>query len=143
MGRVVATTAGVLVLALLAAGLTETTLAVGSRGRLSDDSAVKVTPRVSASPSAKPSPSAVAKSPSPSAGPSATPSSTPSPAPSGPVATTNAFVHMRAAASTSSAILYNLNGGTVVKLLPWQDPLWQEVEYNGATGYIYRTYLAY
>lgn len=142
MGRVFATATGVLVLALLAAGLTETTLAVGARGRLTDDSTVKMAPRPSASPSAKPSPSpSVAASPSASL--VATPLPTPAPTPAGPTATTNSFVHMRAAATTSSAILYNLNGGTVVKLLPWQDSTWQEVEYNGATGYIYRSYLAY
>lgn len=142
MGRIVATAGGVLVLALLAAGLTEATLAVGDRGRTSDDSTLQATTRPTVS--TKPSDTPVASTtPSASATPKATPTPTPAPTPAGPVATTNAFVHMRAAASTSSAILYNLNGGTVVQLLPWSDQLWQEVQYNGTTGYIYRTYLAY
>ena len=142
MSRIVAIAGGVLVLTLLAAGLTEATLAVGDRGRTSDDSTPQVAPRptVSAKPSATP---VASTTPASSATPKATPVPTPAPTPSGPVATTNAFVHMRAAASTSSAILYNLNGGTVVELLTWSDSLWQEVQYNGTTGYIYRTYLAY
>jgi N-acetylmuramoyl-L-alanine amidase len=125
-----------MVLALLAAGLTEATLAVGDRGRTSDDSVVQtpLRPTVSAKPVVAPVVGAT---------PTFTPVPTTGPTPSGPAATTNSFVHMRAAASTSSAILYNLNGGTVVQLLSWSDPLWQEVQYNGTTGYVYKTYLAY
>lgn len=136
MGRIVSTAAGVLVLAVLAAGLTETTLAVGARGRINDDAGLKATPKPSVKASPKPAPAV-------SASPTAAPSATPVPTPAGPTATTNSFVHMRAAKSTNSTILYNLNGGTVVRLLPDVDSTWQQVEYNGTTGYIYKTYLAY
>lgn len=141
MGRAMATLAGVLVLALLAAGLSEATLAVGHRGGISDDTAERST--VVVTPSA--TPRIVA---SPSALPSSTPAATPSPTPSsslsaGPVATTNSFVHMRSAESTSSAILFNLNGGTQVQLLSGGDTEWQEVEYQGADGFVFKTYLNY
>jgi hypothetical protein len=122
----------------VAGGLTELTLAVGHRGGLVEDNFLrpvsakspKLSPRPSSSPSVTPTPSPVA-----------TPSVTPPPTAS--TVTTNAFVHMRAAKSTSSAILYNLDGGTVLQLLPDSDAQWQEVGYNGAVGYVFKTYLSY
>jgi uncharacterized protein YgiM (DUF1202 family) len=50
---------------------------------------------------------------------------------------------MRAGKSTSTAILMDLNGGTAVQLLSDSDAQWQQVQYNGLTGYIFKTYLAY
>lgn len=58
-------------------------------------------------------------------------------------ATTNSFVHLRTAKSVSSAILTDLNAGTVVQLRSDADATWQEVTYQGKTGYIYRAYLQY
>lgn len=139
MGRAAAILAGVLVLALVAGGLTEATLAVGHQGVISDDTLVraglrKASPTPSVSPSTAPKPTSTA---TPSA------SVMPTPTPSGPKATTNAFVHLRASNSTTSAIIDNLNGGTVVTLLPYSDAQWQQVQYNGETGYVFKTYLIY
>jgi len=137
MGRVAATFGGVLVLAVVAGGLTEGTLALGRRGSLSNDAALRPSPSPQAA-VASPSPT---PTPSPSPTPTATP--TPTPTPAIATATTNSFVHLRAAKSTASAILADLNGGTVVQLLPDRDSQWQQVRYNGLTGYIFRSYLAY
>lgn len=136
MGRVTATLAGVLVLALLAGVFTEATLAVGHRGQTTDDSKARPTTAVKAVTSRTPSPT-------PSAAASATPAATPTPTPALQTATTNAFVHMRADKSTTAAILFNLDGGTVVYLLPDSDAQWQQVQYNGTSGYIFKSYLAY
>lgn len=134
---------GVLLLAILAAGLTESALAVGRLNTTTDDLLFR--PRHTASPTPKPSPSVTAT-------PSATPTPpsaggvTPVPAtptPNVAMATTNAFVHMRASNSTSSAILTDLNGGTKVELLPYRDAQWQKVKYNGLIGYIFTSYLTY
>ena len=146
MGRVAATFGGVLVLALLAGGLTEATMALGGRGRLSNDALLRplhqgakstVTPTPSVTPQATATPTPTVKPT-----PAATPAPTPTPAAS-KKATTNAFVHMRAGKSTSTAILVDLNGGTVVELLSDSDAQWQQVRYNGLTGYIFKTYLVY
>jgi uncharacterized protein YgiM (DUF1202 family) len=136
MGRAAATLVGVLILALLAGGLTEVTLAIGHRGGISDDRAVR--PRTSASPHATGSPK---MSPTPT--PTLTPTATPTATPAGPVAVTNGFVHMRAGKSTSTAILADLQAGTTVQLLPDSDSQWQQVQYNGLTGYIFKSYLRY
>ena len=135
MGRATATLAGILVLALIAGGLTEVTLAVGHRQGISDDAvlAPKSTPTPSLTPHAK-------ATPSPTATPSATPTPTATP---GSVATTNSFVHLRQEATTSSEILENLNGGTTVQLLSYEDDQWQEVSVNGVQGYIFKSYLTY
>jgi hypothetical protein len=143
MSRALATLGGVLVLALLAGGLTEATLAVGGRGTIANDALLRpmatsttntsVQSKVKATPTATPKPT-----------PSVTSSPTPSPSPtSANTATTNAFVHLRAGASTSTAILLNLNGDTQVELLSYSDPQWQEVEYQGTIGYVYKSYLSY
>jgi uncharacterized protein YgiM (DUF1202 family) len=50
---------------------------------------------------------------------------------------------MRAGKSTSFAILLDLNGGSTVELLSDSDAQWQQVRYNGQTGYIFKTYLVY
>lgn len=141
MGRAVATFGGVLILALVAGGLTEATLAFGRHGSLTNDALLrplyrspKPTPSPTSSPVASPSVTPVA---------SATPSITPAPTPVIPRATTNSFVHMRAGKSTSTTILIDLNGGTVVDLLPDQDAQWQQIRYQGLSGYIYKTYLSY
>lgn len=80
----------------------------------------------------------------PASAPTPTPTPTPAPAPA-PVVTavTNSFVRLRAAKSTSSAILAELQGGTTVTLLDEVDELWQQVKYNDITGYIYKSYLTY
>lgn len=136
MGRVLVTLAGILVLAVIAGFLTEVTLASG-HGTFNDTLlGPKSTPIPSSSLS--PTPSA---SPSPSPSTSSTPEPTATPTAS--TATTNSFVHLRQGESTSTPILLNLNGGTVVQLLPISNAQWQEVEYNGVIGYIFRSYLSY
>lgn len=134
MGRATAIFIGILILALLAGGLTEVALAVGGRGMLAND--VLSRPKTQAK---------TTPAPSSSVTPAATPVTTPTPTPTPAAATaiTNSFVHLRAAASTSSNILTDLNGGTVVQLLPYVDPEWQQVQYNGFTGYIFKSYLNY
>lgn len=120
-------------LALLAAGLTEATMAYGSRSRLALDTDGALRP-------ATPTPTASA---TPTATPTPTPTDTPTPTPVIATATTNGFVHMRASATTASAIVIDLNAGTVVELLPYRDSLWQQVRYQGYTGYLWRAYLTY
>jgi len=137
VGRATAAFCGILLLTCLAAGLTETALAIGHQGGIVDDTMLRPPVR-SASPSPHPT---ATPSPSPSATPIATPLATP--AQSAPTATTSSFVHLRASNSTSSSILSNLNGGTVVQLLSGGDSLWQEVEYDGTVGYIFKSYLTY
>jgi uncharacterized protein YgiM (DUF1202 family) len=139
VGRVVVILGGVLVLALLAGGFTEATLAVGHRGGIADDallrpSAKNLTPKPSPTPSAVVTPAATAT-------PAPTPSTTPVPATR--VAVTNSFVHLRAGKSIYTNILTDLNAGTQVQLLPDADAQWQQVQYNGLTGYIFKTYLTY
>jgi hypothetical protein len=141
VSRFAASLVGALILAILAAGLAEATLAMGQRGSLTDGTGGR--PQASATPTPRP---AVSPKSSPTSKASPTPVSTPIPTPSAsplPTATTNAFVHLRAQASTSSQILANLNGGAVVKLLPESNSQWQEVEWNGITGFIFISYLDY
>jgi hypothetical protein len=140
MGKIAATLGAILVLALIAGGLTEVTLAVGHRQTTVD---LALAPKASSSPSPSASPR---KTATPTPTPSVTASPSPSPSPSvqaGPTATTNSFVHLRQGPSTSTAILENLNGGTEVTLLSYSDSTWQEVSVDGYTGYIYRSYLTY
>ena len=82
--------------------------------------------------------------------PSSTPSATPTPIPvatSTPLpqrtAITNGFVHMRAAKSTSSAIVVDLQGGTAVVLGNDETSLWQQVNYGSYAGYLWKSYLNY
>jgi len=131
---------GVLVLAVVAGGLTEATLALGHNGSLADDLLVRhkergvyrVLPSPSVTPTPSPTPTSVL-----------TPASTPTPTPVVHTATTNAFVHMRAAKSLQANILIDLNGATKVELLSDADAQWQQVRYNGLVGYIFKTYLTY
>jgi uncharacterized protein YgiM (DUF1202 family) len=58
-------------------------------------------------------------------------------------AVTNSFVHLRAGKSIYTAILTDLNAGTRVQVLPDSDAQWQQVRYNGLTGYIFKLYLTY
>jgi uncharacterized protein YgiM (DUF1202 family) len=134
MGRWAVILGGVLVLALLAGGLTEATLALGGQGRLADDLLLRPTVAHVATPTPTPTPS-------PSL--SATPTPTPVATPVVPTAVTNSFVHLRAGKSTSTNILIDLNGGTTVQLLADSDAQWQQVKYNGLVGYIFKTYLIY
>ena len=67
----------------------------------------------------------------------------PAPAPVVRTATTKSFVRFRAGRSTSSAVLAELQGGTVVTLGDYVDSKWQQASYNGQTGYIAKVYLQY
>jgi uncharacterized protein YgiM (DUF1202 family) len=58
-------------------------------------------------------------------------------------ATTNSYVHLRAAKSVNSTIITNIVAGTTVQLRDDADPTWQGVTYQGKAGYIYRAYLQY
>jgi hypothetical protein len=135
MGRVVAILGGVLVLALMAGVLTEAALARGHRGGVGED-AVLLPTRKAAVVSPTPTPTVVPT-------PVATAAPTPAPTPAAPTAVTNSFVHMRSSNSFTAPILYDLNGGTVVRVLPGGDAQWQAVEYSGQSGYIFKTYLTY
>jgi hypothetical protein len=135
-----ATFGGVLVLALLAGGLTEATLALGPRGDLANDNllrGLRNTPApvaATVTPSATPTPTPVA---------TATPTPTPAATPAGPTVTTVSFVRMRAGKSTSTSVLAELNGGTVLQELPDSDAQWQQVKYGTLTGYVFKAYLSY
>ena len=133
MRRVIFSAIGIIVLTLAAVGLTEATLAIGHRGRIADDKAAHT-------PSPKPTPSAT---PSSTPTPTLTPVPTPVPTPTTRTATTNSFVHMRSGASTTTPIVADLNGGSVVTLGSYSDSQWQQVTYNGLNGYIFKSYLAY
>jgi len=50
---------------------------------------------------------------------------------------------MRSGASTTTPIVADLNGGSVVTLGSYSDSQWQQVTYNGLNGYIFKSYLAY
>lgn len=67
----------------------------------------------------------------------------PAPAPVVRTATTKSFVRFRAARSTSSTVLAELQAGTVVTLGDYVDAKWQQATYNGQTGYIAKVYLQY
>ena len=126
---------GVILLSAFGLGATKLSLAIGHPVKAPAHKAVN-TPVPSRSATPKPSVSA-----SPAAAPSAAPSS--SPAPNLPTAVTNGFVHMRAGTSTSTAIVANLNAGTVVYLTGKAIGLWQPALYQGLNGYIYTPYLNY
>jgi uncharacterized protein YgiM (DUF1202 family) len=136
--RIVYSAIGILALTAVAAGLTELTLAMGHHGRLADDQAQRhlATPP----PSPSPSPSASA---TPAPAPETTPVPTPTATPAAAGAVTNSFVHMRAGASTATAIVADLNAGSEVILGTYRDSQWQQVNYNGLNGYIFRSYLTY
>ena len=143
MLRAVETLGGVIIIALLAGGLAEATLAFGGHNNTANDTILRplattsLKPKSTASPALSPAPVAtVAK-------PSASPSPVPTVSPSVPTATTSSFVHLRVSNSTSSAIITDLNGGTVVELMPISDSQWQQVKFNGQTGYIFKAYLVY
>jgi len=139
--RLAATFGSLVILAVLAGGLTEATMALGGRGSLANDILLRPL-KLGASPSVSPS---TTPKPTVSATPSPTPVATPAPTPAVPTATTNSYpiVHMRVGKSASTAIVTDLNGGTVVQLLSDSDAQWQQVRYNGFTGYIYKIYLTY
>jgi hypothetical protein len=140
MGRVLTMLGGVLVLALLAGGLAEATLALGHHGKIANDLLLR--PSQSPQPTATASPTLV---PTPILTPTPIPAGTPSPIATPVVkrAITNSFVHMRAGKSIYTNILVDLNANTAVVLLPDSDAQWQQVQYNGLTGYIFKTYLTY
>jgi uncharacterized protein YgiM (DUF1202 family) len=50
---------------------------------------------------------------------------------------------MRAAATTSSAIVTDLNAGDTVSYAQVDAGLWQAVTFQGAPGYVYKSYLNY
>lgn len=135
--RVAATFGGVLALGLLAAALTEATVALGHTGKLANDTLL----RPAATPAATPMPVTVPATVTPA--PTPLPTATPVVTPIVPVATTNSFVRLRAGKSTSTAVLSGVDGGTVVQILPDSDAQWQQVRLNGLTGYIFKSYLAY
>ncbi len=123
-------------LTLAAAGLTEVTLALGTTHNTADDH--KLIPAAIATPTPTPTPT---PSPAPTATPTPVPA-TPTPAPAR-TAVTNGFVHMRAGASTNTAIVTDLQAGTVITLGAYNDSQWQQVSYNGYNGYVFKTYLNY
>lgn len=121
-------------------------MALGGRGGLTNDNLLRplnlgATPLSSATPSVSPKPT-----PSPSPTPAATVAPTPVPTVAvAPTATTNSYpiVHMRASKSLYASVVMDINGGSVVQLLPDSDASWQQVKYNGLTGYIFKQYLTY
>ena len=144
MQRVVATVGGVLVLAMVAGGLAEATMGLGDRGNITNDILLRPAKLVQKTvATATPKPAVASPTVKTVPTPSVAPTPTPTPTPAAPMATTNSFVHMRSGKSTSTSIVVDLNGGTVVQLLSDSDAQWQQVSYNGQTGYIFKTYLTY
>ncbi len=114
-------------------------MALGGRGSLANDILLRPlnlggtpSPTVTPKPTASPTPTA-------------TPAPTPVPTVAVPTATTNSYpiVHMRAGKSASTGVITDINGGTLVQLLPDSDSQWQQVRYNGLSGYIFKLYLTY
>ena len=142
MGRAAATFGGVMILALIAGGLTEATLAWGHRGRLANDTLERpvITPKSRVPVAATPTPTPKVASATPA---TPTPAPAPTATPSGPQGVTNSFVHMRAGKTTSTPILADLEAGTRVEILSDSDAQWQQVRYNGNVGYLYKLYLDY
>jgi hypothetical protein len=138
--RGVLITVGILSLALAATGLTEATMALNHQRDLANDQAVRPATTVTPKPTATPAPTVTAN-------PITTPAPTPVPAatlaPTAGTATTVSFVRLRAGASTNTAVLAELDGGVTMKLGTYRDSQWQQVFYNGQTGYIYLSYLRY
>jgi uncharacterized protein YgiM (DUF1202 family) len=120
---------GVLILAVLAAGFTEATIALGPHGSLTNDTALRpATPTTTATPTPAPTPL-----------PTVVPTPTPAPTVAVATATTTAFIHVRSGKSTSAPIVTDLNAGTVVELLPDSDAQWQQVRYGTVTGYVFKS----
>lgn len=150
MERAALTAIGLLVIGVLAAGLTETALALNQRGFIAEVApAVKSGPTpTSARPGVTATPQLTA-TPVPPAVPNVTPTPVPTPLPTPvptvvvPGAVTNSFVHLRAGASTATPILTDLQAGTRVVLGSYRDSQWQEVTVNGYHGYVFRAYLQY
>jgi hypothetical protein len=136
MGRVAATFGGVLVLACIAGGLAEATMAFGTHGSLSNDNLLRPTKTAS---KATPTPTPVPAVATPL--PTTLPTTVPTPVVK--TGTTTSFVHMRAGKSTSTPVVIDLNGGSVVEILPDSDAQWQQVKYAGQSGYIFKAYLTY
>jgi len=136
MIRITSIVFGILVLALIASGLTEAALVIGR------PQAVLVEPTVPAAP--KPvTPKPVVPVPVEPAPAAPAPAPTPTPAATLPTATINGYVHMRADRSTASAIIADLYAGYIVSYHQVDAGLWQFVTYQGQNGYVYKTYLNY
>ncbi len=132
MTRALSIIFGIVVLALVATGLTEAAMALGQKQATSPEPTIKQT--VVAPPKAAPTVAPVV----------APVVATPAPAaPVLPTATVNGFVHMRASATTASSIITNLNTGDVVTYTTVDTGLWQAVSFHGIDGYVYKTYLNY
>jgi len=134
MIRITSIVFGILVLALIASGLTEAALVIGR------PQAVLVEPTVPAAPKpVTPKPVVpVPVEPAPAA-----PAPAPTPAATLPTATINGYVHMRADRSTASAIIGDLYAGYAVNYQQVDAGLWQFVTYQGQNGFVYKTYLNY
>jgi uncharacterized protein YgiM (DUF1202 family) len=131
--RILSIVFGITVMALMATALTETSLALGKPQTTSPEPAHKT-----ATVTTKKKTVTVVATPTPAPTPAATPA-----VPATPTATVNGFVHMRASATTSSAIITDLNAGDVVSYTQEDDGLWQAVTYQGQNGFIYKSYLNY
>lgn len=129
--RAVFTLIGILILAVAASALAEFTMVYAQHSP-------QVAEAPSPTPSATPTPT-----PSPSATPTASPTVTPVATPTARTVVTNGFVHMRAGASTATAIVTDLQGGTVLTLGAYSDSQWQQVSYNSLNGYVFKAYLTY
>jgi uncharacterized protein YgiM (DUF1202 family) len=112
-------------LALIATGLTEASLALGKTQTTSPEPAHKVT-----------TPAVKTTTVKPVAPISAAPT-----APVLPTATVNGFVHMRSSPTTSASIIIDLNAGDVVSYSKVDPGPWQSIIYQGTYGYVYNTYL--
>jgi uncharacterized protein YgiM (DUF1202 family) len=132
--RVLSIIFGITVLALVATGLTEAAMAIGQSQSTSPEPAAKKVVVVTT----KPATVIPATAPKVTPTPPATPVT-----PVEPTATVNGFVHLRASATTSSAIITDLNAGDVVSYNSVDAGLWQAVTYQGTDGYVYKSYLNY
>jgi uncharacterized protein YgiM (DUF1202 family) len=117
-------------LVLIAAGLTEATLAYGDRAALPDGRRASTsTPSIHIAPATDrltlPVESPAKSSPTPSK-----------------LAVTTTAVNLRASPATSAPILQGLKSGTTVTLIGPGDGEWQEVTVLNLSGYIIRTSIA-
>ena len=137
----------IFIVALIGLGITYLELNAGQLYERLSGNLGRNTNQAAPAPESKPAtePAKQAAAPAATTAPAATPAPAPAAAtaPAAKTATTVSFVHVRAGKSTSTSILFNLDGGAVVTLRDDSDPTWQGVTYNGQDGYIYKSYLQY
>jgi hypothetical protein len=144
MGRLLASTFAILVIAVLSGVAAESSLVLAGRQSTSHE----VVPRATTVNHQVVIPIPVVSAPVSIPPPVTTPIVVPAPTQSAPVtsgykASINGFVHMRADRSATSAIITNLYAGYIVHYSAIDSGKWQAITYNGQPGFVYKDYISY